>query len=82
MELVTDGTEVFERCVQRLEAYLYADDGILVSNQAARLHWYVDELTEMFDQVGLHTNVDKMVSMDFQPCHMLWNPLLRPTSFG
>ena len=30
-----------------------------------------DTLTELFEHVGLHTNVFNMVSMACQPCHVL-----------
>ena len=70
------GTEGFVRDVQRLEAYLYADDGLLVLTQTACLKWYFDALAEMFDRVGLHNNVAKMVSTAFryhqQKLRCLW----------
>ena len=57
--------------MQHLTAYLYADDGLLVSMWATHLQQDFDTLTELFDRVGLRTNVAKMVSMACQPCRAL-----------
>ena len=43
----------------------------VTSMQATRLQRTYDTLTELFDRVGLHTNVAKTLIMDFQPCHAL-----------
>ena len=39
--------------------------------QENRLQKAFDNLKELFDHVGLHTNVAKMVSMACQPCRAL-----------
>ena len=52
-----------------LEAYFYADDGIVALNQPERLWRAYDVLTGLFDRVGLKTNTAKMVSMVRQSCH-------------
>ena len=84
---VTSGaeyTERFGRNVQHLLAYFYTDNGILAMNRANHLQQEFDNLMELFDRVGLHTNVDKIVSMYCQPCCAL-EPLcrgLRPTDDG
>ena len=64
-------TEDFGRDMQRLAAYLYDDDGILPSTWVAFLQRNVYTLTELLDRVVLCTNVDNMVSIACQSCHML-----------
>ena len=64
------GPEGFGRAVQWLEAFFYADDGILASPRSARLQATLDVLTGLFDRVGLQTNVKKTVGIVFQPCRM------------
>ena len=54
--------------VQKLSAYLYADDGLLTSTQVACLQQYFDTPTEIFDRVGFHTNEAKTFIMS---CHNL-----------
>ena len=66
MDLGAAGTEGFGRDVHHLAAHFYADDGILTPTCIARLHQYFYALTELFDRMGLRTNVAKMVSM---ACH-------------
>ena len=61
------GTEGFERDVQRLADYFYVDNGLLALMQETRLQRVFDTLPELFYQVGLHTNVAKMVNMACQP---------------
>ena len=58
-------TEGFGKDVQRLVAYLYANGGIIVLAQATRLQRDFDTLMELFDRVGLRTNVAKTVSISF-----------------
>ena len=62
------GTEGFVQDIQRLAKYFYADDGFLASTRATRLQRVFNVLTELFDRVGLRTNVGKTVSMACQPC--------------
>ena len=40
-----------------------ANYGLLASTWSRRLHWVFDVLMELFDQVGLRTNLDKVVIM-------------------
>ena len=54
-----------------MEAYFYVEKGLLVLMQENRLQKAFDNLKELFDHVGLHTNVAKMVSMACQPCRAL-----------
>ena len=64
-----DGTEVLGLSIQDLVAYLYADDGLVTSTQTERLQRVFNVLTNLFDRVGLRTNMINMVSMACQPCH-------------
>ena len=52
-----------------LEAYFYANYGLVASTQPERLHRTFDVVTSLFDRVGLWTNTAKIVSMIYQPCH-------------
>ena len=61
-------TEGFKRDVQRLETYFYLDDRILVPMRATRLQQAFDTLMELFNRVGLCTNVAKTVIMACQSC--------------
>ena len=63
--------EGFVRYVQHLAAYFYAYDRLLTSTRVAHLRWAITTLTDIFDIVGLRTNVAKMVNMSFQPCHAI-----------
>ena len=49
-----------------------ADYRILSAILATQLQRSFDVLTELFDLVGLQTNVEKRVSMVFQPCCAIW----------
>ena len=62
------GTEIFGRYAQHLAAYFYADYGIITSTWVARLQRAFDTLTELFDHMGLHINVENMASMDCRSC--------------
>ena len=66
----------FARDMQRLVAYFYTDNGLLTLTQAACLRRYFDALTDMFDSVGLQTNVSKTRSTAFkyqkQKLRCLW----------
>ena len=59
--------EIFRRTVQHLEAYFYAGSRIIALMWAIRLHRSFDALTNLFDLVGLRTNMVKMVIMECQP---------------
>ena len=61
--------------MQHLEAYLYTDDGIIASTQVTRPQQDFDTLNEIFDHVGLLTNLDKTVSMECHPCSTLGDHL-------
>ena len=61
-------TEGFKRYVQRLETYFYPDYMPIVSMRETRLQKDFDTLTELFNCVGLRTNVAKTVIMVCQPC--------------
>ena len=52
-----------------LVAYLYANNGLVESNQLERLHREFDFLSGLFYQVCLCTNTENMVGMVCQPCH-------------
>ena len=60
---VETGPEGFGRDVQRMVAYVYAKDGLIVSTRLAGIKWSFYILTELFDWVGLFTNVGDMVSI-------------------
>ena len=49
---VEPGTEGFIQEIQRMVAYFYADNGLLVSTRGTQLQQAFDVLTEMFDWVG------------------------------
>ena len=51
-------------------ACFYADNGIIALPRTDRLQEVLDVLMELFDRVGLQTNVKKMVGMVCQPCYM------------
>ena len=59
-------TEGFGRDVKRLESYSYAKYGLITSMRATGLQRVFDTLMELFDRVGLRTNVAKTVSMACQ----------------
>ena len=62
------GTEGFVWDIQFLVEYFYADDGILELMRETWLQSLFDVLMELFDRVGMCTNMVKMVSMTCQPC--------------
>ena len=49
-------------------ALFYADDGMVASSNPRWLQWDFATLVELFDRVGLKTNVGKTVSMTCRPC--------------
>ena len=61
------GSEGFGRDVQRLAAYFHANNGPLVPKRAARLQNYLHVLTELFDRVGIRTNLGNMVRWHVNP---------------
>ena len=44
--------------------YFYANDGILATKQAKMMKRALNVLVELFDQVGLHTNMGNMMTAD------------------
>ena len=54
--------------IQRLAAYFYANKGLLKLIWENRLQQASDILTDIFDWVGICTNVFKTVIMTFQLC--------------
>ena len=50
--------------VKDLEAYFYADNGLITSNQPERLKSSFDVTVYLFDPAGLQKNIWKMVSME------------------
>ena len=63
--------EGLRKDVQCLAAYFYADNRLLVLTLTTRLQRAFDTLTELFECVGLRTNVAKTVSTAYHPCHAL-----------
>ena len=49
--------------IQRLGANFYANDGLIASTRAAGIQREFNVLTDIFDQVSLHTNVGKNVNI-------------------
>ena len=62
------GPEGLGRLIQSLEVCFYADDSLIALPQAVWLQCSFEVLTDLFDHVGLRTNVNKTVRMVFQPC--------------
>ena len=81
---VEPDTEGFRRYVQRMAEYFYAENGLFVSTRANWLHQFFNVLTELFDWVGLHTNVGNTVSMAYQSCREIGSPCrgLCPKDYG
>ena len=63
------GTGCLGLTIIDLEAYVYANDGLVASTQLERLQRAFDVLTSLFGQVGLETNTAKTVCMFCHPCH-------------
>ena len=53
---------------QHQSAVFYANDGMVVSSDPAWLQGAFSALVDIFDRVGLRTNVNKTVSMACHPC--------------
>ena len=66
---IEEGTERLGISIWDLAAYFYAENGLIASTQTERLQREFAILTCLFDQVGLRTSTQKMVSMSCQPCH-------------
>ena len=79
--LIEAGSEVLGDKTQELEAFFYADDVLVVYPQVERLQREFNVLTDIFYQVGLHTNMWKMVIM---ACCQCYNPgrLSKPAYMG
>ena len=60
----------FGGAFQWLAALFYADDGLITSPRPARIQAALDVLMEMFDRVGLQTNINKRVGMVCQTCYI------------
>ena len=63
--------EGFRRDVQSLAAYFYADDKLITSMRATHIQRNFDTLTELFEHVGIRTNVSKTASMACKPYRAL-----------
>ena len=63
------GEEGLGETVQELTAYFYAGDGLITSPQLEMLQSLFDVITDLFNRVGLCTNLHKTVSMECRPCH-------------
>ena len=48
-------------------ALFYADDSMVASSDPHWIQWAFNTLVGLFDRIGLHTNVDKTVSMTCRP---------------
>ena len=77
----TAGTEGFRRDMQRFAGYFYADDELLASTRATRLQWEFDTLMELFDHVGLSTNVNKTEEWIYSHAVRLGATLQRPKEY-
>ena len=58
------GAEGLRETIQELAEFFYVDDGLVASPWTERLQRAFNVLTNLFDWVGLCTNVWKKVSMD------------------
>ena len=61
------GPEGFVRVVQSLEAFFYANNGLLASSWPDLLHEVLYVLTGIFDRDRLHTNANKTMGVVYQP---------------
>ena len=62
------GTEGFGWYTQWVAVYFYANNGLLASMRVEKRQRAFNVLMNLFDQVGLHTNLGKVVIMTCQPC--------------
>ena len=65
------GPDGFGRLVQWMAEFFYADDRPLTLPRLSRLQVASYVLTGLFYRVGLHTNINKIVGMVCQPCHIV-----------
>ena len=63
------GVEGLSALVQYLAAYFYMYGRLVAFTQPERLQKAFNFLTHIFNQVGLWTNTQNMVSMSCHPCH-------------
>ena len=68
--VIEAGSEGLITLVQDLVAYFYAGDVIVTLTQTEILQRAFDVLTDLFDRVGLWTNMRKANRMACNPCHM------------
>ena len=61
------GREGIGLSIRYLEAYFYADDGLVALTQLERSMRAFDILSGLFDRVGIRKNTRKTASMYFQP---------------
>ena len=76
------GAEGFGQDIQRLVKYFYANNGILATKQAKMMKRALNVLAELFDQVGLHTNMGNMIRMVCQPCRAIGDTIWSTTASG
>ena len=74
----TADTDVSCQDVQCLTAYLYADNGLIVTILLTHLQRVFTTLMDPSNHVGLYTNVSKTVSMACQPCRSFRGTMRRP----
>ena len=58
-----DAAEGLGLPIQDLEAYFYANDGLVISTQLERLQRVLGVLTGLFNRVGLRMNRRKTISI-------------------
>ena len=66
VEPVVAYTEGFGWNIQCVSAYFYSEYGIITSTLVAHIQRAFGTLTELFCHVGLHTNVENTVSMNYK----------------
>ena len=66
--LAEAGVEVLRDTIQELADFFYADDALVASLPPEKFQRTFNVLTDLFDQVGLHTNLHKTVIMDCRLC--------------
>ena len=62
------GSEVFRRALLKLPSLFYADYGLIVSPQLAKLKESMEVLTGLFEIFGLQNNLQNTVGMVCQTC--------------
>ena len=61
----------FGRAVQCPAAFFYKNDGLVALPRPSRIQAALYFLRGLFDRVGLHTNVNKIIGMVCQPCYIV-----------